>query len=86
MKNIFSKNKMRLPFITMMIGLLLASIAQYQTSYAQNTRIQNADLLQIAEPTIDLGLIHLKKELRLNPETIFSEHKAAFGITEESEM
>jgi Zn-dependent metalloprotease len=86
MKKIISKNKMWLSFIKMMISLLTASVAQYQTSYAQNTNIQNTELLQIAEPTMDLGLIHLKKELHMNPETIFSEYKAAFGINADCEM
>jgi Zn-dependent metalloprotease len=86
MKNIISKYRMRFSFITMVIGLLIASVAQFQTSFAQNTSIQNSEMLQIAEPTMELGLIHLKTEMRINPETIFSEYKSAFGINADCEM
>ncbi|MEI7726609.1 MAG: M4 family metallopeptidase [Bacteroidota bacterium] len=86
MKKSISRNKILLRFFTVMIGLFTAIVAQSQTSYVQNTKIQNPDLLQIAEPSMELGLIHLKKELRINPETIFAEHKSAFGISPDCEM
>jgi bacillolysin len=86
MRKIISKNKKRIGLIKLMSGMLLIILAQCQTSSAQELKSQNQSLLQIAEPSIEFGLIHIKKESRINPETIFSEHKAAFGINKDSEM
>jgi bacillolysin len=86
MKKGISKNKKRFPSIVWMIGMLMIIVAPWQTSYAQKIKSQNESLLKIAESSMELGLVHLKKELRINPITIFTEHKAAFGINRDCEM
>ena len=87
MKKINSKNKNCFVFIIILCSLLFIHFSLFISfGYAQKLMVQNESLLQISEPSVELGLIHLKKESRINPETIFSEHKSAFGINKDCEM
>ena len=86
MNKIITIYKNRLSGIAMFICLVVTNVAQPQLSYAQNMKLQDGNLLQIAEPSMELGLIRLKKEVHINPETIFVEYKAAFGISAGCDM
>ena len=76
-------NIRRLKHKVIISHLLLVIIALQgipKNANAQVSKQTNTELAKITDPADDSGLIHFKPELNLNPETIFTDYRSAFGL------